>query len=76
MLLCPVAALLAYNAFLRRTGLPLLYDVHDRDVAALLAAGPVRLITTVLARSLHSYIYVGLFLLPTLAALIPWPPAD
>jgi hypothetical protein len=75
VLLCPVAALLAYNAFLRRTGLPLLYDVHDRDVAALLAAGPVGLITTVLSRSLHSYIYVGLFLLP-IAALIRWLPAD
>ena len=73
VILCPVAALLAYNAFLSRTGLPLLYDVHDRDVAALLAAGPVGLLTTVLSRSLHSYIYVGLFLLP-IAALIPWPP--
>jgi hypothetical protein len=74
VILCPVTALLAYNAFLSRTALPLLYDVHDRDVAALLAAGPVGLITTVLSRSLHSYIYLGLFLLP-IAALIRWPPA-
>jgi Dolichyl-phosphate-mannose-protein mannosyltransferase len=73
VILCPVAALLAYNAFLSRTGLPLLYDVHDRDVAALLTAGPVGLVTTVLSRSLHSYIYVGLFLLP-IAALVVWPP--
>ena len=68
----PALALLAYNAYLAHSGAPFLYRSHDGDLAGLLAAGPLVVARTALARALHVYIYVGLFLLPA-AALIRWP---
>ena len=61
----PLAALLAYNGLLARIGTPALYHFRDAELAATLMH-PLHAARLLQIRSLQSYVYLGLFLLPAL----------